>query len=84
MLLACRRYWPAWADIYPNHLLVKKIEVPLLVMHGTVDEVRRWQRRDCITMADATEFALVMAERQAAAICISIDPPHTSHGSGVG
>jgi alpha-beta hydrolase superfamily lysophospholipase len=35
------RYWPAWADIFPNHLLVKKIDVPLLVMHGTADEVSR-------------------------------------------
>lgn len=35
------RYWPAWADIFPNHLLVKKIDVPLLVMHGTADEVRQ-------------------------------------------
>jgi hypothetical protein len=35
------RWWPAWADIFPNHLLVKKIDVPLLVMHGTADEVRR-------------------------------------------
>jgi hypothetical protein len=30
---------PAWADIYPNHLLVKKVDVPLLVLHGTADEV---------------------------------------------
>lgn len=35
------RWWPSWADIFPNHLLVKKIDVPLLVMHGTADEVRR-------------------------------------------
>jgi pimeloyl-ACP methyl ester carboxylesterase len=33
------RWWPSWADIFPNHLLVKKIDVPLLVMHGTADEV---------------------------------------------
>eukprot|EP00878_Enallax_costatus_P004548 GHUV01004789.1.p1 GENE.GHUV01004789.1~~GHUV01004789.1.p1 ORF type:complete len:305 (+),score=70.05 GHUV01004789.1:413-1327(+) len=33
------RYWPSWADIYPNHLLVRKINAPLLVMHGTADEV---------------------------------------------
>uniref|UniRef100_A0A383W7Y1 Serine aminopeptidase S33 domain-containing protein n=1 Tax=Tetradesmus obliquus TaxID=3088 RepID=A0A383W7Y1_TETOB len=33
------KYWPAWADIYPNHLLVKKVDVPLLVLHGTADEV---------------------------------------------
>lgn len=33
------RWWPSWADVYPNHLLVPKIESPLLVMHGTEDEV---------------------------------------------
>jgi hypothetical protein len=40
----CCRCWlrPAWADIYPNHLLVKKVDVPLLVLHGTADEVSSW------------------------------------------
>jgi pimeloyl-ACP methyl ester carboxylesterase len=33
------RYWPQWADIYPNHVLVKRVTAPLLVMHGTHDEV---------------------------------------------
>lgn len=33
------RWWPSWADVYPNHLLVPKIESPVLVMHGTEDEV---------------------------------------------
>lgn len=33
------KWWPAWADIFPNHLLVKKVDVPLLVLHGTADDV---------------------------------------------
>lgn len=33
------RWWPSWADIFPNHLLIKKVDVPLLVLHGTADEV---------------------------------------------
>lgn len=42
------RFWPSWLDIYPNHLLVRRVDAPLLVMHGTADEVRvvgrrRWQ-----------------------------------------
>lgn len=41
------RWWPAWADIFPNHLLVKKIDVPLLVMHGTADEVCRRVQLAC-------------------------------------
>lgn len=27
------RWWPAWADIYPNHTLAPKIRAPVLVMH---------------------------------------------------
>ena len=26
-------------DVYPNHLMVPKIEAPTLIMHGTEDEV---------------------------------------------
>ncbi|PNW86031.1 hypothetical protein CHLRE_03g207041v5 [Chlamydomonas reinhardtii] len=33
------RWWPAWADVYPNHTLAPKIKSPVLVMHGTEDEV---------------------------------------------
>lgn len=33
------RWWPAWADVYPNHILAPKIKAPVLVMHGTDDEV---------------------------------------------
>ncbi|GAX81505.1 hypothetical protein CEUSTIGMA_g8933.t1 [Chlamydomonas eustigma] len=33
------KWWPAFADVYPNHLLVPKINAPTLVMHGTEDEV---------------------------------------------
>ena len=33
------RWWPSWADIFPNHLLIRKVDVPLLVLHGTADEV---------------------------------------------
>ncbi|GIL56377.1 hypothetical protein Vafri_11746 [Volvox africanus] len=33
------RWWPAWADVYPNHTLAPKIKAPVLVMHGTEDEV---------------------------------------------
>jgi pimeloyl-ACP methyl ester carboxylesterase len=38
LLYARRR--PAWADVFPNHLLAKRITTPLLVLHGTADEVR--------------------------------------------
>lgn len=31
--------WPAWADIYPNHRLMPQVKCPVLVMHGTEDEV---------------------------------------------
>jgi hypothetical protein len=27
------KWWPAFADVYPNHLLVPKINAPTLVMH---------------------------------------------------
>ena len=37
-LHACGR-WPAAFDVYPNHLLVPKIQRPLLIIHGTEDEV---------------------------------------------
>lgn len=30
VLFDCR---PAWADVYPNHLLAPKIKRPVLVMH---------------------------------------------------
>ncbi|GIL83944.1 hypothetical protein Vretimale_10958 [Volvox reticuliferus] len=33
------RWWPAWADVYPNHTLAPKIKAPVLIMHGTEDEV---------------------------------------------
>mmetsp|Transcript_12822 Transcript_12822/g.27721 ORF Transcript_12822/g.27721 Transcript_12822/m.27721 type:complete len:329 (-) Transcript_12822:518-1504(-) len=33
------KWWPAFADVYPNHLLAPKINAPVLVMHGTEDEV---------------------------------------------
>jgi pimeloyl-ACP methyl ester carboxylesterase len=41
LLYARRR--PAWADVFPNHLLAKRITTPLLVLHGTADEVRNLQ-----------------------------------------
>ena len=31
--------WPAWADIFPNHKAVPRIEAPLLVIH--VSELQR-------------------------------------------
>lgn len=33
------KFWPGWLDIFPNHLLVPRITAPLLVLHGTADEV---------------------------------------------
>ena len=27
------RWWPAWADVYPNHVLAPKVKSPVLVMH---------------------------------------------------
>jgi hypothetical protein len=27
------KWWPSWADVYPNHLLAPKIRAPVLVMH---------------------------------------------------
>lgn len=27
------RWWPAWADVYPNHTLAPRIKAPVLVMH---------------------------------------------------
>ncbi|EFJ47930.1 hypothetical protein VOLCADRAFT_74837 [Volvox carteri f. nagariensis] len=33
------RWWPAWADVYPNHTLAHRIKALVLVMHGTEDEV---------------------------------------------
>lgn len=27
------RWWPSWADVYPNHTLAPKIKAPVLVMH---------------------------------------------------
>eukprot|EP00197_Chlamydomonas_leiostraca_P005147 CAMPEP_0202876228 /NCGR_PEP_ID=MMETSP1391-20130828/28675_1 /ASSEMBLY_ACC=CAM_ASM_000867 /TAXON_ID=1034604 /ORGANISM="Chlamydomonas leiostraca, Strain SAG 11-49" /LENGTH=340 /DNA_ID=CAMNT_0049558033 /DNA_START=86 /DNA_END=1109 /DNA_ORIENTATION=+ len=33
------RWWPAFADVYPNHQMAPKIKAPVLVMHGTEDEV---------------------------------------------
>jgi hypothetical protein len=36
------RFWPTWADIFPNHQLITKVQAPLLVMHGTADEVGRF------------------------------------------
>jgi hypothetical protein len=34
------RFYPAFLDIFPNHLLIKKVDVPVLVMHDMSDEVR--------------------------------------------
>ena len=31
--------WPVWLDIYPNLEFVPKINCPILIMHGTADEV---------------------------------------------
>lgn len=33
------KHWPCWADIYPNIKDVKKIEVPVLIIHGIKDQV---------------------------------------------
>ncbi|KAK9867301.1 hypothetical protein WJX84_010821 [Apatococcus fuscideae] len=33
------RYWPSLLDVYPNMRLIAQIKVPVLVMHGTQDEV---------------------------------------------
>lgn len=33
------KWWPSFADVYPNHLMVPKIQAPTLIMHGTEDEV---------------------------------------------
>lgn len=33
------RWWPGWADIYPNFNLLPLVKAPVLVMHGTQDEV---------------------------------------------
>lgn len=33
------RWWPTWADIYPNHLWVPRIKSPVTVLHGDQDEV---------------------------------------------
>ena len=33
------RWWPNWADIYPNFKLVRGIGCPTLIMHGTEDDV---------------------------------------------
>jgi hypothetical protein len=33
------RYFPGWLDIFPNHLLVPRVTAPLLVLHGTADDV---------------------------------------------
>ena len=27
------RWWPSWADVFPNHTLVPKIKAPVLIMH---------------------------------------------------
>ena len=27
------RWWPAFADVYPNHLMAPKIQSPTLIMH---------------------------------------------------
>ncbi|EIE24656.1 alpha/beta-hydrolase [Coccomyxa subellipsoidea C-169] len=32
-------YWPTFLDVYPNIRLVPKIAAPLLILHGTKDEV---------------------------------------------
>jgi hypothetical protein len=37
------RYWPGWLDIFPNHLLAPHIKAPVLVLHGTADEVQAWR-----------------------------------------
>ena len=34
------RWWPAWADVYPNHTLAPKIKSPVLVMHVSVWAMR--------------------------------------------
>jgi len=33
------KWWPAWADVYPNYRLMPKVKAPTLVMHGLQDEV---------------------------------------------
>eukprot|EP00210_Caulerpa_lentillifera_P007568 g7228.t1 len=33
------KWWPAWADVYPNYRLMPKVKAPALVMHGMRDEV---------------------------------------------
>lgn len=33
------KHWPCWADIYSNIKHVRKIEVPVLIIHGLKDEV---------------------------------------------
>lgn len=39
MLNSNLKWWPAWADVYPNHRLMPKVQSPTLVMHGMQDEV---------------------------------------------
>lgn len=33
------KWWPSWADVYPNYLLMSKVKCPTLIMHGREDEV---------------------------------------------
>ena len=40
------RWWPSFADVYPNHLMAPKIQAPTLVMHVRLGE---WYGRPCTT-----------------------------------
>eukprot|EP00210_Caulerpa_lentillifera_P006389 g6103.t1 len=33
------KWWPKWADVYPNHILMPKVKSPTLIMHGSQDEI---------------------------------------------
>lgn len=32
------RWWPSWADVYPNHTLAPRIQAPVLVMHVRIGD----------------------------------------------
>lgn len=36
--------WPSWADAFPNHARARRIPRPVLVVHGTRDEVVPWEQ----------------------------------------
>ena len=63
------RFFPARLDVFPNHVLAPKIKAPLLVHHGTADEVVDVSAGRRLAALAPNAVAPLIAEVRRGALC---------------